>query len=73
LHEAKPVDSMPDVECPDCEVSMDAVEFRMYDAKNPKVTTDADAAGILGSLGVSESRPVETVACPECGLVRFYK
>jgi hypothetical protein len=63
---------MPDVECPDCDVSMDVVEFRMYDAKNPKIKTDADAAGVLGSLGVGESHEVETVVCPACGLVRFY-
>ena len=63
---------MQNSECPDCGVSMESAEFRMYDAKNPKIKTEEDAEGILGKFGMNESRAVETVVCPECGLLRFY-
>lgn len=60
------------MDCPDCDVSMAPAEFRMYDAKNPKVRTGETRSGLLGALGMEESRPVETVVCPDCGLLRFY-
>jgi hypothetical protein len=44
----------------------------MYDAKNPKIKTGEQKQGVLGKLGMDESKRVDTVACPECGLLRFY-
>lgn len=51
---------------------MESAEFRMCDAKNPKIKTENDAEGLLGKFGVNESREVESFVCPECGLLRFY-
>ncbi len=36
------------------------------------VTTDEDGGGLLGLLGGGRRRPVSTVRCPECGLLRQY-
>jgi hypothetical protein len=44
----------------------------MYDASNPKIKTGDEKSGVLGKLGVTESKPVQTVVCPDCGLLRFY-
>lgn len=63
---------MQTAHCPDCDVAMESVEFRMYDAKNPKIKTGEQKQGVLGKLGMDESKRVDTVACPECGLLRFY-
>ena len=61
-----------DRRCPDCGVTMDAVEFGMSDAWNPHVRTDESREGILGSLGMNETRDVTALLCPECGLLRLY-
>lgn len=58
--------------CPDCNVSMDPVEFGMNDAWNPHVRTGEKREGLLGKIGVEEQTPVETFMCPNCGLVRQY-
>jgi rubredoxin len=58
--------------CPDCGVTMETVEFGMNDAWNPHVKTDERRSGLLGKLGAKETNDVQTVACPECGLLRFY-
>ncbi len=52
---------------------MEEVEFGMNDAWNPPhVRTDEKREGLLGKLGMSERKEVETVMCPECGLLRLY-
>ncbi|WP_459194753.1 hypothetical protein [Halosimplex sp. J119] len=61
-----------DHRCPDCGVSMESVEFGMNDAWQPHVKTEEKREGLLGKLGMNERQEVETVMCPECGLVRFY-
>jgi len=58
--------------CPDCGVSMEEVEFGMSDAWNPHVKTGESREGWLGKLGFDEHKDVQTVACPECGLLRQY-
>ncbi len=58
--------------CPDCGVSTEPVEFGMSDAWKPHVRTDETREGLLGKLGMNERQEVETVMCPECGLLRFY-
>ncbi|WP_435345032.1 hypothetical protein [Haloarchaeobius sp. HRN-SO-5] len=58
--------------CPDCNTTMDAVEFGMNDAWNPHVRTGEKRDGLLGTLGVDEQTPVETFMCQNCGLVRQY-
>ncbi|MFC7142058.1 hypothetical protein ACFQMA_19755 [Halosimplex aquaticum] len=44
----------------------------MSDAWKPHVRTDETREGLLGKLGMNERQEVETVMCPECGLLRFY-
>lgn len=61
-----------DRRCPDCGVTMESVDFGMNDAWNPHVRTDEPRDGLLGSLGVNETRDVASLLCPECGLVRLY-
>lgn len=51
---------------------MDAVEFGMSDAWNPHVRTGESREGILGSLGMNETRDVASLLCSECGLLRLY-
>lgn len=51
---------------------MDVVEFGMSDAWNPHVRTGESKGGILGSLGMNETRDVASLLCPECGLLRLY-
>jgi uncharacterized Zn finger protein len=58
--------------CPDCSVTMEQVKFRMGDAWNPHVRTGETRTGLLGKLGVNETKDLTTVMCPECGLVRHY-
>jgi len=48
------------------------VEFGMQDAYKPHVKTGERKEGWLGKLGVSERKEIETLACPECGLLRQY-
>jgi rubredoxin len=61
-----------DRRCPDCDVTMGVVEFGMSDAWNPHVRTGDSRDGILGSLGMNETRDVASLLCPECGLLRLY-
>jgi rubredoxin len=61
-----------DHRCPDCSVTMEEVEFSMGDAWNPHVRTGETRSGLLGKLGVDETKDLNTVMCPECGLVRHY-
>ena len=58
--------------CPDCSVTMETVEFGMSDAWQPYVKTGEQKSGLLGKLGINEREEVETLMCPECGLLRFY-
>ena len=61
-----------DHRCPDCGVTLEAVDFGMQDAWNPHVRTGEKKEGLLGKLGMNESVPVDAGMCPECGLVRLY-
>jgi len=63
---------MQEHRCPDCGVTMVDVEFGMQDAYKPHVKTGERKEGWLGKLGVSERKEIETLACPECGLLRQY-
>jgi rubredoxin len=61
-----------DRRCPDCDVSMEQTEFIMANAHSPQLKTNEERDGLLGRLGLDEVADIETVVCPECGLVRFY-
>ena len=63
---------MSTIHCPDCDVQLEPVDFRMGDAWNPHIKTDEERDDLLGALGINESRDVETYLCPECALLRFY-
>lgn len=58
--------------CPDCGVTMERVKIQTDDGFGLNVKTGEKRKGLLGSLGVKESRDVSPCACPECGLVRLY-
>jgi hypothetical protein len=58
--------------CPDCGVTLGAVQFGMSDASNPHVKTDEPREGLLGSLGMNETRDVASLLCPGCGRLRLY-
>jgi len=67
---------MVDATCPDCETAMVSVQYRLKaglsEFLSPYVTTDERREGLLGRLGANEQRPVKTVMCPDCGLLRQY-
>lgn len=58
--------------CPDCAVTMEQITLRDGSGMRLTASTGEKKEGLLGKLGVSESAAVETVACPECGLLRAY-
>lgn len=55
-------------DCPDCGVAMDRVQFGLTGAADPYVR-DADGGGLFEPR---EVQTLATVACPDCGLVRWY-
>ena len=60
---------MPDPACPDCAVSMEAVEHvTSYSGDGIKIQ---DGGGVLSALDL-DGTYLAAYACPECGLVRFY-
>ena len=61
-----------DPRCPDCGVTMEKGDLQTGDGFGVKLKTGERAGGLLGSLGVKESKDVSSYACPECGLVRLY-
>jgi len=61
-----------DPRCPDCGVTMERVDVRTGGGYELSVQTDEKRDGLLGSLGMNESRDVSPRMCPECGLVRLY-
>ncbi|WP_266078363.1 hypothetical protein [Haladaptatus caseinilyticus] len=58
--------------CPDCSVTLEPVKFGMSDAWQPHVKTNDRRGGLLGSLGLNETRAVRTRMCPECGRLLFH-
>ncbi|GAA0227003.1 hypothetical protein ACFFQF_11380 [Haladaptatus pallidirubidus] len=58
--------------CPDCSVTLEPVKFGMNDAWKPHVKTNERREGLLGSLGMSETKSVRTRMCPECGRLLFH-
>jgi hypothetical protein len=61
-----------DPRCPDCGVTMERVDVRTGGGHELSVQTDEKRDGLLGSLGMNESRDVSPRMCQECGLVRLY-
>jgi hypothetical protein len=51
---------------------METVEFGMSDAWSAYVKTGEKREGLLGKLGMNERAEVDTLMCPECGLLRFF-
>jgi len=51
---------------------MEEVTLRTSEAMRLHVKTGKKRDGILGALGLSETESIETVLCPECGLLRNY-
>lgn len=60
-----------DRRCPDCGVTMEEITIRAG-GHVANAYTGEKREGLLGKLGVNESADVESVACPECGLIRNY-
>ncbi|MFC7177499.1 hypothetical protein [Halosegnis marinus] len=58
--------------CPDCGVTMEPITLKSNGGYELQAVSDENRGGILGSLGMKERLDLETVACPECGLVRLY-
>jgi hypothetical protein len=62
--------------CPDCDVAMAPVQFRLRagfaEFLTPYVHTGERREGLLGALGRHAEFPVRTVRCPSCGLLRQY-
>ncbi len=58
--------------CPDCSVTLEPVKFGMADAWKPHVKTEERREGLLGSLGMNETKSVQTRMCPECGRLLFH-
>ena len=50
---------------------MDGVRVTTEGVGDLHVETERDG-GVLDRLGVPSHTPLETVLCPECGLVRLY-
>jgi len=46
--------------------------MRTTGGHNLQVVSEENREGILGKLGVNQTYGVETLVCPECGLVRLY-
>jgi len=63
---------MTDRRCPDCGVTMEPMTMRTTGGHNLQVVSEENREGILGKLGVNQTYGVETLVCPECGLVRLY-
>lgn len=61
-----------DARCPDCGVTLEAVDLMISADRNPKIITGEKQDGLLGTLGFDDNKPVDTGCCPECGLVRLY-
>jgi hypothetical protein len=51
---------------------MEAVTLQTTDAMRLHVKTGKKRDGILGALGLSETESIESLLCPECGLLRNY-
>ena len=63
---------MQERRCPDCGVTMHEVEMQTGGGYKTQILTGESREGWLGKLGVNERKEVETLACPECGLLRQY-
>lgn len=64
---------MTERRCPDCDVWMKAVTLETdEDESEIHVKTGTRSGGLLGTRGQIDRRDLQTVACPECGLVRSY-
>lgn len=61
---------MHDRRCPDCGVTMEPTSLRSNGGHGPVVETGT-RDGILGTIGLGETTGVDTIWCPECGLVRL--
>lgn len=57
--------------CPDCGVRMESTPLRSNGGHGLVVDT-GKRDGVLGRIGISETASVDSVCCPECGLVRLY-
>jgi hypothetical protein len=51
---------------------MHEVEMQTGGGYKTQILTGESREGWLGKLGVNERKEVETLACPECGLLRQY-
>jgi hypothetical protein len=56
------------LDCPDCDTAMERVQFGMHGAADPYVRPDEGG----GLFSPRELQTLATVACPDCGLVRWY-
>ncbi|GAB7019565.1 hypothetical protein [Halostagnicola bangensis] len=62
---------MAEYHCPDCHVTME--ETAIQSESGGALTADSDdGSAVLEKVGMSTSTAVESVRCPECGLVRLY-
>jgi hypothetical protein len=54
--------------CPDCNVSMEAVEHQTFGEERISLRTEG---GLLSALGF-DAEYLNSYLCPDCRLVRFY-
>ncbi|MFA9416494.1 hypothetical protein [Natrinema sp. HArc-T2] len=62
---------MDDYRCPDCGVTMESTPLQTSGGHTLRIETGT-RDGVLGTIGLSETTGVDSVCCPECGLVRLY-
>jgi rubredoxin len=62
---------MDERRCPDCGMTMERTELSAGGQCGLFLETERDG-GLLDSLGIDEHVPIDSVVCPECGLVRLY-
>jgi predicted RNA-binding Zn-ribbon protein involved in translation (DUF1610 family) len=60
-----------DPRCPDCGITLERTNIQTGGGYF-RLKTDERRDGLLGSLGINETRDVSPHLCPECGLVRLY-
>lgn len=63
---------MTDKRCPDCGVTLEAMETRTTDGFGLRLVTNEPKEGFFGNFGAKEKLDPVPYVCPECGLVRTY-
>lgn len=62
---------MDEYHCPDCCVAMKETSIQSQTGGGLSVSADEQSA-VLEKVGMTASTAIESVRCPDCGLVRLY-